>query len=157
MPSCSSTFFAHVASIRHPRARRINGSHQISVVTPANAHNRLCSFRIISDTHREHRTDLIAFVFHDILCARRINTSSTRSLNQRLSPIFCYHAGQRARPAVQVSATVQSSDYLDPKKSTATKRTNKASHIFTGNHHSTESFLRSLSQHWHRATTRITW
>ena len=102
---------------------------------------------MISDTRREHRTDLITFLFHDVLCARCINTSSTRSSNQRLSPNFCCHAGLRAQPAVQFSATVQfsttvqSSDYLDSKKSTATKRTNKASHIFTGNYHSTESFL----------------
>ena len=38
------TFFAHITSIRHPHARQINGSHQISVVMPASVHNRLCSF-----------------------------------------------------------------------------------------------------------------
>ena len=101
----------------------------------------LCSFRTIYETVCEHRTDLIIFLFYDVLRARCINTSSTRSLNQRLSPNFCCHAGQRTRPAVQFSTTVQSSHYLDPEKSTAIKRTNKASHIFNGNHHSTESFL----------------
>ena len=38
------TFFAHIASIRNSRARQINGSHRISVITPASAHDRLCSF-----------------------------------------------------------------------------------------------------------------
>ena len=113
-----------------------------STELPKSFSSSLCSFRIISDTHREHHTDLIAFLFHDILCARRINTSSTCSWNQRLSQNFCCHTSQRARPAVQFSITVQSN------------RTNKASHIFTGNHHSTESFLRSLSQHWHRANNK---
>ena len=41
---CSTRFFVHVATIRHPRVCQINGSHQISVVTPASAHNWLCSF-----------------------------------------------------------------------------------------------------------------
>ena len=104
----------------------------------------LCSFQIISDTHHEHCTDLIAFLFHGVLCAHCINMSSTHSSNQRLSPKFCCHDGQYALLAVQFSVTMQFSDYLDSKKSTVTKRTNKASHNFTGNHHSTESFL-SLS------------
>ena len=92
-------FFAPVASIRHPRARQINGSHRISVVTPASAHDRLCSF------------------------------PPPCSLPTTLTP-------KRAQqPNVQIRRLTFSPENTIPQK----------------------SFLCSPSQHWHRATTRITW
>ena len=104
----------------------------------------LSSFWIPFDSRCEHGRDLTTFLFHNVLCTHRKNMSSVHSSNQWLSPNFSCHANQHARLAVQFSTTMQPSNYIDSRKSTATNRSNKASHIFTGNHHCTESFPHSL-------------
>ena len=111
----------------------------------------LSSFWIFSDTHHEHHTDLITFLFHHVLHACHIDTSSMCLLNQWLSPNSVVMPADAHDQLCSFLSPCNLLTTLTPKW--AQQPTIQIRHL-TFSRHSTEFFLHSLWQHMHRITKR---